>query len=85
MTGVWPDTAQDVLSEPRPAMRAAGLLHTHPDVVGVDVVGSGHSVVHITQSDTGGINWEGKAAAQVSRGDGGKKGPHPPLCLWTPG
>lgn len=42
-----------------------GLIHvghrcsrpsTHPDVVGVDVVGSRHSVIHITKDDTSGIN-----------------------------
>lgn len=36
------------------------LTHTHPDVVGVDVVGSRYVVVHTTQDNTGGINWEGK-------------------------
>lgn len=53
------------------------LLHTHPDVVGVDVVGSRHTVVHVMQGDTGRISWGGRGAAQVSRGKQGT----PPASL----
>ena len=70
-----PHMAQDVCRiharlRTQPATHTC-LSHTHPDVVGVDVVGSRHAVVHVMQGDTGGINWEGEDTARVSGGGGG--------------
>lgn len=55
-----------------PRMQLA--THTHPDVVGIDVVSPRHILVHVTQHDTGGINWGGKMPLRSP----GRRG-----CLWT--